>query len=432
MTQHDNPNSLWMATVGPVTPNPSLTDDLSFDVTVIGAGFTGLRAAHKLAEAGKSVAVLDANDVGFGASGRNGGQVNPILPFNGPEQLLRLVGPNYFQRLTDISLGSADSLFNFINQYQIECEARQNGWLRVDHCERAKKESRSNAKAWIKHGAEIDFVDGNELHTLTGSQAYQSGIHASRGGAVQPLALVHGIARVAKAAGARIFGNSAARRLIQQPEGWRVETASGSVTSQWLILATNGYTDNLFKGLKSAIIPFVSVQIATPKLPPEMINSILPNGQTISDTRRVIIYARREPDDRIVIGSHGNIRKDGSLTGFDWLQKDAERIFPQLKGLEWEYAWGGKIAITGDRLPHFHEPAKGLIAGIGYNGRGVAMSNVMGTVLADRVLGAEPEDLPFPVSSIKKIPFRDVQMLGKSTVVWCMQMLDTVEIKANR
>jgi len=421
-----------MAGLGQSTPNAQLTQDLSCDVTVIGAGFTGLRAAHKLTGAGKSVVVLDAADVGFGASGRNGGQVNPILPFNGPEQLLRLVGPNYLQRLTDLSLNSADNLFDFIKQYQIQCDARQHGWLRVDHCERAKNESRKNAEAWIKLGAQIEFVDGDDLTALTGSSAYQSGILVPRGGAVQPLALAQGIADIAKTAGAKIFGHSAAQRLIQQVDGWKVETASGSVTSQWLILATNGYTDSLYKGLKSAIIPFVSVQIATPKLPPEIINTILPHGHTISDTRRVIIYARREPDDRIVIGSHGNIRKDDSLTGFDWLKRDAERIFPQLKGIDWEYAWGGKLAITDDRLPHFHEPAKGLIAGMGYNGRGVAMSNVMGTVLADRVLGMAPEDLPFPVSPIKKIPFRNVQLLGKGTAVWWMQLMDKLELLSHR
>lgn len=128
-----------------------------------------------------------------------------------------------------------------------------------------------------------------------------------------------------------------------------------------------------------------------------------------------------------MIGSHGNIRRDGTLTGFDWLKRDAERIFPQLKGIDREYSRGGKLAITDDRMPHFHEPAEGLIAGMGYNGRGVAMSSVMGTVLADRVLGAAPDSLPFPVSGIKKIPFREVQLLGKSTAVWWMQMLDKLE-----
>lgn len=434
--QHDSPNSLWMASLGQLangsSEHPPLAEHLTCDVVVVGAGFTGLRAAHKLAAAGQSVVVVDAADVGFGASGRNGGQVNPILPFNGPEQVKNLVGPHYFQKLTEVSLASADNLFDFISTHQIDCQARQQGWLRVDHCPKAMRVSRDNAQAWIKHGAEIEFVEGQALQSLSGTSAYRSGIQVPRGGAVQPLLLAHGIARVAKQAGARLFGKSPATRLEQQSDGWKLSTPSGSVTSRWVILATNGYTDSLLNGLKSAIIPFVSVQIATPRLPDDVIASILPQGHTLSDTRRVIIYTRREPDNRIVIGSHGNIRRDGSLSGFDWLKRDAERIFPQLQGIEWEYAWGGKLAITDDRLPHLHEPAPGLLAGMGYNGRGVAMSNVMGTIMADRVLGASHADLPLPVSRIKKVPFRNVQMLGKSTAVWWMQWLDTREVNRHQ
>lgn len=432
LASHDNPDSLWIATADQSTSHSHLSEEITCDVVVIGAGFTGLRAAHKLAEAGTDVVVLDAADVGFGASGRNGGQVNPILPFNGPEQVHKLVGDAHFERLTEASLGSADSLFEFIEKHQIECQARQNGWLRVDHCEKAKTVSRKNAKAWNMYGAGIEFVDDDKLQKLSGSNAYKSGILAPRGGAVQPLSLAHGIARVAKNAGAKIYGKTPATQLSQTPDGWKVETPSGAVTSKWVIFATNGYTDGLLNGLKNAFIPFVSVQIATPQLPAEVIDSILPKGQTLSDTRRVIIYTRREPDDRIVIGSHGNLGRNGLLSGFKWLKQDAVRIFPQLKEVEWEFEWGGKLAITDDRLPHFHEPAKGLIAGMGYNGRGVAMSNVMGTVLADRVLGADPKNLPFPTSPVKKVPFRNVQMLGKSTAVWWMQMLDKLEISTNR
>lgn len=436
MALHDKPDSLWMADLNQPDqnqpePNAPLSEHLTCDVVVVGAGFTGLRAAHKMAESGADVVVLDAGDVGFGASGRNGGQVNPILPFNGPEQLQKRVGSTYFERLTEASLGSADSLFDYIEKFQIDCQARQHGWLRVDHCDAAKHTSRKVAEGWNRYGANIDFIDGGDLQKLTGSPVYRSGILAPRGGAVQPLALAHGIARVAKQEGVRIFGQSRATRLVQKPDGWTIETPSGSVTSKWVVLASNGYSDNLLKGLRTALIPFVSVQVATPKLPAEVINSILPGGQTLSDTRRVIIYTRREPDDRIVIGSHGNLKRNGTLTGFEWLKKDALRVFPQLKGIEWEYEWGGRLAITDDRLPHFYEPAKGLVAGMGYNGRGVAMSNIMGTVLADRVLGAPQDSLPFPVSPIKKIPFRDVQMLGKSTAVWWMQWLDQREIAAS-
>ncbi len=128
------PASLWVHTAAAIDPCPPLTDDVDCDVTIVGAGFTGLRAALALAEAGSRVVVIDAGDVGWGASGRNGGQVNPMLPFNGPDQLHKLLGPSYFERLTQASLNSADELFALIRRYQIDCDARQHGWLRVDHC----------------------------------------------------------------------------------------------------------------------------------------------------------------------------------------------------------------------------------------------------------------------------------------------------------
>lgn len=419
-----------MRTASSFDDSPQLSGDITCDVAIVGAGFTGLRAAHRLAEAGTDVVVLDAGDVGYGASGRNGGQVNPILPFNGPETLLKRLGSKYFERLSEASIGSADSLFDFIEKYQIDCQARQNGWLRVDHCRKARNVSHRNAEDWNRYGANFQFVDGDDLFQMTGTPAYQSGVLTPRGGAVQPLSLVRGLAKLSSGAGAGIFGKTPVTLLQQEKNGWRLQTPFGAVSSQWVILATNGYTDGLMRGLKSSLFPIVSVQIATPPLPEEQIAAILPGGQTISDTRRVIMYARREPDDRIVFGGHGKINRNGTLSGFEWLKRDAERVFPQLKGVEWEFSWGGKIALTDDRLPHLHEPAAGLLAGLGYNGRGVAMSNVMGTVLADRVLGASPDSLPFPISPIRKIPFRNVQLLGKGTAIRWLQLLDRLEVSS--
>lgn len=115
--------------------------------------------------------------------------------------------------------------------------------------------------------------------------------------------------------------------------------------------------------------------------------------------RRIIMYARRQADDRMVFGGHGHLDQNGQAGGFDWLVRDVEIIFPQLKGVNWRYRWGDKIAVTDDRLPHFYEPHQGLIAGLGYNGREVAMSHVMGKLLAERALGEKPGNLPFTYHS---------------------------------
>lgn len=419
----------WSKTGIPAHSQPPLSDDIDCDVVIVGAGFTGLRASVRLAESGAKVVVLDTGDVGWGASGRSGGQVNPMLPFVGPDQLFQAVGTNYFERLISTSLGSADELFDLIRTYEIDCQARQQGWLRVDHCARAKAVSRKNAKGWIKFGAQVQFLEGAELTNLTGTSAYDSGVLVAKGGAVQPLSLVRGMAKVSQSKGTEIYGRSAVTRLSQNAKGWTVHANDHRINCEWVILATNGYTDSLLPGLSKSLFVLVPIQIATDSLDVSLIANILPGGHTISDTRRIIMYARREPGDQIVFGGIGKRGSNGQISGYENLIKDAVRIYPALRDVRWTFKWGGNIALTADHLPHFHEPAKGLIAGLGFNGRGVAMAHVMGRVLAERALGADPKTLPFPVTQITKYPFRGVSTLGQSAAVRCMSLLDRIEFR---
>lgn len=424
------PQSLWITTATPAVDHPPLEDSVDADVTLIGAGFTGLRAALYLAEAGSTVVVLDAGDVAFGASGRNGGQVNPMLPFNTPDKLREMLGPTYFERLTETSLSSADELFDLIKTYQIDCEARQHGWLRVCHNDKALALAKKGVEAWNSHGAGMQVVQGDELTKLSGSSAYRSGVVTPKGGAVQPMSLARGLARTAIQRGVSVHGRSRVESLTRQGDKWVAETSKGRVTSDWVIVAINGYTDDLIPKLETSILPLTPIQIATDPLPPKVIDSVLPGGHTISDSRRVIMYARREPDNRMVYGGFGKVLPNGDFGGFDWLIKDAERVFPQLKGVTWTHRWGGRVALTDDHLPHLHEPQKGILVGLGYNGRGVAMSHIMGRVMAQRVLGASPSDLPFPTSAIKDYRFRPFVKLGMSTAIWMMRMMDYLETRS--
>ncbi len=423
------PDSFWQQTATDLAPNPELLEAIDVDVVVVGAGFTGLRAALELAIKGVQVAVIDAGDVGWGASGRTGGQVNPMLPFNSPEQIKNTVGMQYFDKLTDVSLNSADELFAFISEHNIDCQARQKGWLRVDHSLKAQREARANAEIWNSFGAEMIPVEQDDIYKLSGSRAYCSGIVAPKGGAVQPLSLARGLAREALARGTKIFANSRVTSLEETASGWQLETAKAHINASWVILATNGYTDSLLGGLEGSIIPLLPVQIATAALDEKQVGPILPEGHTISDTRRVIMYSRREPGNQIVFGGHGKPKPNGEFGGFKWLEQDAERIFPSLRGVQWEYRWGGNIALTSDHLPHLHEPRKGLLAGLGYNGRGVAMSNVIGRIMAERVLGATSESLPLPTTDITKYPFRTAAMMGKGTAINWMRFLDYLETR---
>ncbi|WP_171237900.1 FAD-binding oxidoreductase [Ruegeria sp. HKCCA5763] len=423
------PNSLWASTAPSMPDSPQLTGDLHADVSILGAGFTGLRAALALAEAGTSAVVLDAGDVGWGASGRTGGQVNPMLPFNSPKDLQLMLGQTYFERLTEVSLNSADELFSLIDTYQIPCQARQKGWLRVLHNNRALQKAEADVKAWNEFGAGMELLRGDDLRSTSGTAAYSSGVVTPRGGAVQPMMLARGVAGAAQQRGVSIFGNSAVTSMNKVGGKWQLRTDQGSVTSDTVIVATNGYTGPLVPKLPNSIMPLTPIQIATDPLPEDVIASILPQGHTISDSRRIIMYARREPDNRLVYGGLGRMDRAGNLGGFDWLQRDAERVFPQVKGANWSHHWGGRIAVTDDHLPHLHEPQPGLLIGLGYNGRGVAMSHVMGRVLAERALGADSESLTFPTTPVRAMSYRPFKIAGLGTAIWSMRFMDWLETR---
>ncbi len=422
--------SLWAYTVPKRYVGAALADDVSCDVAVIGAGFTGLRAALELAEAGTNVTVLDSGGVGWGASGRNGGQVNPMLPVFRPDDLLKAVGPTYFERLASVSLGSADALFDLIRKYGIDCDARQKGWLRVDHCAKARDTARKGAKLWMEYGADFEFLEGDEVRRLSGSPIYDSAVMARKGGAVQPLALVTGLAFAAEKAGARIFERTAVGAMARGEDGWVLDCGTHKVRAAQVVLATNGYSGAVRPDVMRVILPVTTTQIATDSLPDDLYDTLLPEGHTIADTRRSIMYSRREPHNRFVYGGAGASGRDGTPRGFDALRRDAQRIYPQLKGVKWRWQWGGKIAVTEDRVPRFMEPEPGLLVGMGYNGRGVAMSHVMGKVLADRALGAPADSLPFPVSKPDPMAFRRIQALGKGIAITAMQMMDRYEMRA--
>ena len=289
--------------------------------------------------------------------------------------------------------------------------------------------AKEGLKAWNKYGAGMEVVEGEELQRLSGSKAYRSGVITPKGGAVQPMSLARGLARAAEQRGVAVHGESAVTSLSKQGGKWVAETALGQVTSEKVIVATNGYTDSLIPKLSKTILPLTPIQIATDPLPEDVIGSVLPGGHTISDSRRVIMYARREPDNRMVYGGFGKVLPNGDFAGFDWLIKDAIRVFPQLRDVKWTHGWGGRVALTDDHLPHVHEPKDGLLVGLGYNGRGVAMSHVVGRVLAERALGKAADQLAFPTIPIKAYPYRALTQAGTGPAIWVMRLLDYLETR---
>ena len=405
MTRRALPRSLYADTAGPAPDTPPLAGDVRADVAVVGAGFTGLSAALHLAQAGLRVRVLEADEVGWGASGRNGGQVNPGLKFD-PDQILADFGPEMGRRMVAFSGAAPQRVFDLIERHQIVCEARQGGTIRAAKSRRNAEVVRTSHAKWRDHGAPVQLLERDAMAEATGTGRYLCGMADPRGGNVNPLGYARGLARAAQAAGARIHAGSPALRTERAAGGWRVDTPGGTVTADWLALCTNGYTDGLWPGLQRSIVPVFSMIAATDPLPDDLAARVMPCRSVLFEVASMTVYYRLDQWNRLLMGGRSPQREASERAAYEYLIAYTERLWPALKGIGWSHFWNGQLAISTDHYPHFHEPAPGVLAALAYNGRGVAMATAMGTQIAARILGAAADELDMPVTGLKPIPFQ--------------------------
>jgi glycine/D-amino acid oxidase-like deaminating enzyme len=417
--------SLWSVTApaGPVCS--PLTGAQRAQAAVIGAGYTGLSAALHLAEAGREVVVVDAADIGERASGLNGGQVIPGVKQD-PDTLERLLGPYAGGRLVATTSAGPDLVFELIARHGIECEAKRAGWIQPATSEAALALLARRVEQWLRRGAPVSLLSRSEVLQLTGSALYCGGLLDRRGGTVQPLAYVRGLAHAVLRAGGHIHTHSPALRLARRAGSWSIETPEGSVSAPVVIIATDAYTDSISEELRRTIVPVPSFQVATAPIPTELRSTILPEGQAASDTWHLLRYFRLDASGRLVLGSRGTFTQTPQLRDVQYHYHAVHEIYPQLKRIPFEYHWGGLVAMTPDQLPHLHEPAPGLLAGLGYNGRGVAMATVMGRLLARRALGAQAMELGFPVTPIQPVPFHALSGIGARAAIQYLRFVDGV------
>jgi len=410
------PVSAWTGTAEPLPQTRPLEGDRRADVVIIGAGYTGLSAALHLAERGAEVVVLDAAEPGWGASGRNGGQVIPGLKHE-PDELEHQFGRETGRRMWEIAGGAADVVFDLIGRLKISCHAERCGWIAAAPHAAALESLRSRTEQWQRRGAPVELLDATRIAAVTGTTGYVGGMLDRRAGALQPLAFVRGLARAAQRAGAAIHGGSLVRELEVVPGGWRVDTRVASLTARSVILATNAYSDDLWPGLRRTVLPVQSYQVATRPLPEDLRRQVLPGGQVVSDLRRILFYFRLDPEGRLLMGGRGPLDDRGDPALFARLEAVARRLFPQIGASPWEHRWSGRVALTADHLPHLHEPRPGMLIGLGYNGRGIAMATVMGKLLADRALGATHAEIGWPVAPITPIPLHRWRLPAMALVV---------------
>ncbi|NMY39053.1 MULTISPECIES: FAD-dependent oxidoreductase [unclassified Pseudomonas] len=419
------PPSLWSATARPGAMTPPLSENKRVDVAIVGAGYTGLVTALRLAESGISVCVLDAGEPGWGASGRNGGQVIPGLKYD-PDQLIQRYGEERGERIIEACGGAADEVFSLIREYSIACEASRKGWIQPAVSAVSMKALEHRARQWQQRGIAAEVLDRDAVCQRLGTQNYLGGWVDPRAGSLHPLNYARGLAKSALGRGVTIHSQSRVTDLRRVGPQWQLTTAQGNtVSADRVVLATNGYTDNLWPGLRQTVLAANSFIIATRPLPPELRKTILPGGEVCSDARRLLLYFKMDAQGRLLLGGRGPFAEPTRAGDWTHLERSMVMLFPQLAGVAVEYRWSGRIALNQSVLPQLHEPQPGLSILMGYNGRGIAMSTVLGKHLAARVAGTE-SDFPFPVTPIRSIPFHSLQRLYVAAGITYYRMLDAL------
>jgi glycine/D-amino acid oxidase-like deaminating enzyme len=392
------PRSLYAETARDPVAAPPLRSDKHVGAVVVGGGFTGLSTALHLARRGADVTVLEAREPGWGASGRNGGQVNPGLKHE-PEEIERHFGRDLGRRMVSLSSGAPDRVFSLIRELQIRCEANQGGTIRAAFSKGSEKFLRCATAGWKDRGAPVELLEREAMARATGTDRYLCGALDRRGGSLNPLGYARGLADAAIRAGAAIHGGTMAISVEQRAASWAVVTPRGTVIADWLVLATNGYTDGLWPSLRQTLIPVYSGIVATEPIPEQIAKRILPMGAVLYEHESITVYYRLDVSNRLLMGGRSRLRTLESPNDFLDLIAYTKRLWPFIGNPQWTHGWNGQLALTLDHYPHLYEPAHNVIACLGYNGRGVAMATAMGNEIARRITGTPAQELDMPVRS---------------------------------
>ena len=394
--------SLWDGSAEERDYRAPLEGDLETDLAIVGGGFTGLSTALHAAEAGIACHVIEAQQIGYGGSGRNAGLLNAGL-WLPPQDVREALGEARGGALVK-TLGEAPAyVMSLIERHQIRCELTRTGTIHAAHSPKGLEDLARRAKEWQRLGAPVSLLSREEAAAKIGSEAFHGGLLDQRAGTINPMGYVRGLARAAKAAGAGILTGVRATALRREGDRWIVETDAGRVTARTVVLGTNAYTDELWPGLSKTFVPIHYFQLATEPLG-ERAAGILREGQGLWDTGQIMFSLRRDAFGRILIGSMGQVI--GGLEGLSrrWAARRLSRLFPQLGEVRFETAWHGRIAMTPDHLPRIHRLAEGLYTPIGYNGRGIAPGTIFGRAMAELLSGGREEDLPLPITEPQAVP----------------------------
>lgn len=421
------PPSLWAATADETFAGEAFEGDMTTDVALVGGGFTGLSTALHLAKAGVATTLLEANAIGWGASGRNGGQVIPCFK-DDPETLIGRHGPDLGERMSALGASAADLVADLIERYAIRCDFRRDGWALGMHGPAMRQALAERTRQWQARHLPVRMLDAAETAALLGTNAYEGAYLDPRGGALNPLSFARGLARAASEEGARIHAQSPVLSITRDGGRWRVDTPRGRVRADKVLIVTGAYSGALWPDLERSVLPVQSIQIATRPLPEALRAGILPQGTVVSDTRRLLYYFRFDAAGRFVFGGRGSLRGDAiSPAHVKSIAAAMAATFPQLAGESIDYTWAGHVDLTADRRLRVHELAPGLVAVLGLNGRGVAIAPAIGHAVATALAQDTLAQLPLPVSAVRPVPFHGLRLPAMAMVAEWYRLRDRLE-----
>jgi len=404
--------SYYAATVNEVTDYPELEGTVSVDICVVGAGFTGVATALTLAERGYSVALVEANRIGWGASGRNGGQL--INGISGLHKVQKKHGEGVADMLWELRWRGNDIVYDRVAKYGIQCDLKK-GYVEVA----LKKQHVTELKRYAEelerhhHPHPWELWDRQKTNEMLGTDAFLGGLATFHDGHLHPLNLCIGEARAASGLGVRIFEQSPVIS-IEHGERPKVKTSKGQVDAASVVLAGNAYHALERKHLSNLTFPAGSYMIATEPLPEETVAKINPRDVAVSDMNNILDYFRLSADRRLLYGGRCNYsgREPASIKA-TILPRMLE-LYPQLEGVRVDYEWGGMIGIVLNRIPALGRINGNIYYCQGYSGHGVNATHIMGEVVADAIGGTmEKFDL---FASMKHFRIPGSQWLGNQII----------------
>ena len=408
-------SSYYAASANPSPSRPALTTSTHADVCIVGAGFSGLSAALHLAQNGQSVLMIEGAQVGWGASGRNGGQIVNGLNA-GLDTISKRYGEDTASFIGSMLQEGGQVIRDFVKRYDIHCDLKDNNIyvaLNTKHMRNLEEKQR----LWRRHGMDDhEMLDANALRSHVNSRLYVGGMLDRTGGHLHPLNLALGEAAAIEKSGGIIHEHSRVLRIENIESEPRVVTKDGSVTCGKLLLCGNAYLGKTVPALASRVMPVSTQVMATEPLSNSLANDILPGDACVEDVRYILDYYRLSADKRLLFGG-GTVYGGTDPADVEAkLRPNMEKVFPQLKGIKVEHAWSGNFALSFSRVPQMGQLGPNAYHAMGYSGHGVTGSHLFGRVLAEAINGdrarferfAKIPWLPFPGGQRFRAPYSTV------------------------